>query len=319
MLTDYAQAAFIFDEIHAYEPGRLALILAMVKYLRKNYGARFFVMSATFPQIIRNKLIKTLEIDTDDIIVADESVFRKFRRHELRLLNGGLLENGIDRIVSDVQSNKSVLVCANTVRRAQDVRQALLDAGLVDDQVLLIHSRYILKHRIAREQEVMKRCLVGIKSQPFVLIATQVVEVSLNIDLDTIYTDPAPLEALLQRFGRVNRACLKHICPVYVFRQPNDGQYVYCEHLVRATLTELEEHDGDEIDEAQINNWLDRIYNDQVVRQQWEAEYQRIAQGAELILENLRPFDSDAQTEKNFEAMFDNVEVLPIRFEGEYL
>ena len=319
MLTDYAQAAFIFDEIHAYEPGRLALILAMVKYLRKNYGARFFVMSATFPQIIRDKLIKTLEIDTNSIIVADESVFRKFRRHKLHLLNGGLLEDGIDRIVSDVQSNKSVLVCANTVRRAQDVRQALLDAGLTDDQVLLIHSRYILKHRMAREQEVMKRCSIGIKSQPFVLVATQVVEVSLNIDLDTIYTDPAPLEALLQRFGRVNRACMKQICPVYVFMQPNDGQYVYSEHLVRATLTELEEHDGDEIDESQINNWLDRIYSDQVVRQQWELEYQRIAQGAELILANLRPFDSDAQIEKDFEAMFDNVEVLPIRFEREYL
>ena len=40
MLTDYAQAAFIFDEIHAYEPARLALILAMVVYLRKNFGAR---------------------------------------------------------------------------------------------------------------------------------------------------------------------------------------------------------------------------------------------------------------------------------------
>lgn len=319
MLTDYAQAAFVFDEIHAYEPARLALILALVEYLRKNYGARFFIMSATFPDIIRSKLIKALDLTPDDIVLAEQSVFQKFRRHRLHLLDGGLLEHGIDQIVVDVQAGKSVLACVNTVRRAQAVRQALFNAGLSAEQVLLIHSRFTLKDRIAREQEILKRCSIDVKSQPFVLIATQVVEVSLNIDLDTIYTDPAPLEALLQRFGRVNRACTKQICPVYVFKEPDTGQYVYNDRLIRLTLTELAEHDGDEIDEAQINNWLDRIYSEQVIRRQWDEEYQRISQGAQLILANLRPFDSDAQLEKDFDAMFDNVEVLPKRFEREYL
>jgi CRISPR-associated endonuclease/helicase Cas3 len=319
MLTDYAQAAFIFDEIHAYEPGRLALILAMIEYLRINYDARFFVMSATFPAIIRSKLVKALDFVPADILLADQSVFQKFRRHRLHQLHGGLLEDGIGRIVADVQAGKSVLACVNTVRRAQAVRQELLNAGLSSEQVLLIHSRYILKDRIAREQEVLKRSSIGVQSQPFVLVATQVVEVSLNIDLDTIYTDPAPLEALLQRFGRVNRACTKHICPVYVFRQPDDGQYVYNERLVRRTLAELEDHDGDEIEESQINDWLDRIYNDQEIRQQWNEEYQRISQSAQLVLKNLRPFESDAQLEKDFDAMFDNVEVLPRRFEQAYL
>ncbi len=319
MLTDYAQAVFIFDEIHAYEPGRLALILAMIEYLRINYDARFFVMSATFPDIIRSKLVKALDFEPADILLADQSVFQKFRRHRLHLLHGGLLEDGIGRIVADVQAGKSVLTCVNTVRRAQAVRQELLNAGLSSEQVLLIHSRYILKDRIAREQEVLKRSSIGVQSQPFVLVATQVVEVSLNIDLDTIYTDPAPLEALLQRFGRVNRACTKHICPVYVFRQPDDGQYVYNERLVRRTLAELEEHDGDEIEESQINDWLDYIYSDQEIQQQWNEEYQRISQSAQLVLKNLRPFDSDAQLEKDFDAMFDNVEVLPRRFEQAYL
>ena len=319
MLTDYAQAAFIFDEIHAYEPARLALILAMVAYLRKNFGARFFVMSATFPSIIRGKLTSALELSPADVIVADQSVFQKFRRHRLHLLNGGLLEDGIGRIVSDARSGKSVLVCVNTVRRAQAVLHELLHAGLSPEQVLLIHSRYILKDRITREQEILKRCSIGVKSQPFVLVATQVVEVSLNIDLDTIYSDPAPLEALLQRFGRVNRACAKEICPVYVFRHPNDGQYVYTDRLVQTTLTELARHDEDEIDESQINYWLDRIYDDQEIQQQWNEAYGRISQSAQLVLDNLRPFNSDTQLEQNFDAMFDNVEVLPRRFEREYL
>lgn len=328
MLTDYAQAAFIFDEIHAYEPGRLALMLALVRYLREGYAARFFIMSATFPQIIRQKL--AIALGPHATITADSAVFRKFRRHRLQLLDGGLLEDGIDRIVRDVQAGRQVLACANTVRRAQEVRKALLDAGLAADQVVLIHSRYIIKHRTEREELIAEQCrldLPAAERRPFVLVATQVVEVSLNIDLDTIYTDPAPLEALLQRFGRVNRACAKGVCPVYVFREPSDGQGVYGRHkdpqqqghIVRVTLAELERHDGEEIEESEINDWLDRIYGDPVLAAQWQEEYGRLAQIGEQLLAGLRPFNSDVQKERDFESLFDNVDVLPACFEQPYV
>ncbi len=65
MLNDYAQASFIFDEIHAYEPARLALILVMVEYLQKSFDVRFFVTSATSPSIIREKLFKSLDLPSD--------------------------------------------------------------------------------------------------------------------------------------------------------------------------------------------------------------------------------------------------------------
>jgi len=328
MLADYTQAAFIFDEIHAYEPKRLALILAMVKFLRESYGARFFIMSATFPQIIRSKLIAAL--GPHKTIVADNRVFEKFRRHRLALSDGDLLEDGIERIVGDVKKGNGVLACVNTVRRAQLVRDKLVELGLPRDQVLLIHSRYITKHRIEREKEIMQRCGIDVdrREQPgFVLVATQVVEVSLNIDLDTIYSDPAPLEALLQRFGRVNRACKKGICPVHVFKYPNDGQFVYGRHkdeeqrghIVRVTLAELEQHNGEVIDEAKIDTWLDNIYNDPILQAQWEEEYNLVAQSAEQMLTMLRPFNSDAQKEDQFEEMFDNVDVLPERYEKDYV
>ncbi len=326
MLSDYAQAAFILDEIHAYDPERLALILAMVKYLRENFSARFFVMSATFPQLICDKLTEALGSYTT--IRANQSVCRQFCRHRLHVLDGELTDVGIDRIVQDVQAGKKVLACANTVRRAQEVRTKLLAAGLSDSQVILIHSRFIIKHRTEREQQIMQRCEMGVAgSDPFVLVATQVVEVSLNIDLDTIYTDPAPLEALLQRFGRVNRACKKGICPVHVFRQPDDGQYVYDRHkdeqqrghIVRVTLAELEKHDGQDIDEAAINEWLDHIYSNPQLHVRWEEAYQRVMQNATQMLANLRPFNSDSQKEDEFEKLFDNVDVLPEVFEANYL
>lgn len=326
MLTDYADASFIFDEIHAYDPGRLALILALVKHLREWYGARFFMMSATFPNLIRESLKAAL--GPFQPIVADTSVFERFRRHRLHLLDGDLLEQGISAIVDDVRSGKQVLVCVNTVKRSQEVLHALRKHGLGEDELLLIHSRYTFSDRNKREQSIRDLCGVGIESKrrPLALVATQVVEVSLNIDLDTIYSDPAPLEALLQRFGRVNRSCSKGICPVHVFRQPNDGQGVYGRskdkalqgHIVRVTLAELERHDGHEIDEAQVNDWLNNIYADPELSHEWLTSYQHAYREASDILRSLRPFNSDETKEEAFENLFDGIDVVPERFEQQY-
>jgi CRISPR-associated endonuclease/helicase Cas3 len=328
MLTDYAQASFIFDEIHAYEPKRLALILEMMRYLRIHYQSRFFVMSATFPKHIRARLADALAISDHHTVRANDDIFQKFSRHQLHLVDGDLLSIGVERIIHDVQMGKQVLACANTVKSAQQLYHTLHMGGLSREQMVLIHSRYTMRDRIRLEQEVMRRCELGLQHpEPFVLIATQVVEVSLNIDLDTIYTDPAPLEALLQRFGRVNRSRTKGICPVHVFRQPNDGQYVYGRHqdkskqghIIRVTLAELEQHEGQKIDEAQIENWLNAIYADPLLQQQWEEEYRETVLSFTDVLNGLKPFNSNEQTEAQFEAMFDNIEVLPKCFEKDYL
>ncbi|MDW8234506.1 MAG: CRISPR-associated helicase Cas3', partial [Roseiflexaceae bacterium] len=326
MLSDYAGAAFVFDEIHAYEPERLALITGMMRYLRECFAARFFVMSATFPQLVREHLLVALG-DTP-IINAEPSLFEHFRRHRLHLRDGELTDPAtVTEIVEVVREGRQVLVCANTVARAQDMRDRLAQAGLNDDHLILIHSRFTYGDRNRLEQNIRARCGSDVKQRPpLALVATQVVEVSLDIDLDTIYSDPAPLEALLQRFGRVNRKGAKGICPVYVFRQPADGQGVYGRdrnseksgHIVRVTLAELEQHNGEIIDEAAINQWLDRIYADQTLHQQWAEAYQRMAQQVDLIIKDLRPFQSDEQREDEFERMFVVVDVIPQSFECVY-
>ncbi|WP_298483307.1 CRISPR-associated helicase Cas3' [uncultured Chloroflexus sp.] len=327
MLTDYTHAAFVFDEIHAYEPERLALIIGLMRYLRQQFAARFFVMSATFPKIIRNHLQTAL--GNAPMISATPEIFERFRRHRLHLRDGEITDQTtVEEIVAAVRNGKQVLVCANTVARAQEMRDKLAQAGLHDEQLILIHSRFTYGDRNRLEQTIRKYCAGGaVNRPPLALIATQVVEVSLDIDLDVAYTDPAPLEALLQRFGRVNRRGTKGICPVYVFRQPTDGQGVYGRdrdpnrsgHIVRVTLAELEQHDGEIIDEAVTNEWLDRIYADPVLSQQWSDAYQRMAQQVERIISGLRPFQSDEQREDDFERMFDGVDVLPQCFERDYI
>ncbi|GAC1635924.1 MAG: CRISPR-associated helicase/endonuclease Cas3 [Ktedonobacteraceae bacterium] len=316
MLADYTQAAFIFDEIHAYEAERLALILALIKHLRLHYGARFLIMSATFPSLLREIMPNIL--GTQELIRAEPDLFKRFRRHHLQLLDGDLMEAGIDSIVRDVRQGKSVLVCCNTVQRAQDMWHTLGHL-LGDDRVKLVHSRFTMIDRIRHEQDILQRCANGTGNGSLAVVATQVVEVSLNIDLDTIYSDPAPLDALIQRFGRINRARKKGIVPVHVFREPRDGQGIYLPRLVQRTLDELELHNGAEIDEESIEEWLNAIYDAEEIRGPWKEKFDTQFKNAEMQLRGLRPFNSSKELEEKFEALFDGVDVLPEEFLERYL
>jgi CRISPR-associated endonuclease/helicase Cas3 len=313
LLTDYHGAAFVFDEIHAYEVKRLALILRTIEYLAQNYNARFLVMSATFPTLIKNWLREALDNPAD--ILAEPALFDRFRRHWLRLLDGEILSGeGLRRIVDDARVGKSVLVVCNLVDRAQKAYRKLCEQLKGSSvHVELLHGRFNMRDRSAKEKMVREAAGSTSKQRrPIILVATQVIEVSLDIDLDTIYTDPAPLEALVQRFGRINRR-RKHkgLVPVHVYRQPDDGQKIYAEVLVAGTLAVLERENEKPLDESAVGKWVDEIYDGEVA-EQWKADYAHAAAEFEATcIQTLHPFQADEQLKDLFYRAFDGIEVLP--------
>lgn len=315
MLTDYTQAIFIFDEIHAYDAERLALIVALLQYLQQRYGARMLIMSATLPSLVRQRLIEALALP--EPIVAEAELLQRWRRHQLHLLDGDLLEEGWKRVAAQVKQGNMVMACCNTVGRAQRLYQQLRQV-LAAEQVLLLHSRFTARDRQVREAQILERTGAGAARQALALVATQVVEVSLNLDVDTIYTDPAPLEALVQRFGRVNRAGSKGIVPVHVFRSPQDGQGIYLPGLVARTLSKLEEYQSQVIDEVALQHWLDAIYEDPELADPWQRSYGEQFELASWLLKQLRPFQAHAHGEEAFAQLFDGMEVLPGRLEQDY-
>lgn len=318
LLSDYFGAAFVMDEVHAYEPARLAMILGTVKYLRENFGTRFFVMSATLPRLLQAQLADALG-DYIPVRAGDE-LFAQFRRHTLHLMNGDLLQERWLKRIADVANNgQSVLVCCNTVKRAQTAFDELTQRLRGIAEVELLHGRFNGQDRLTKESII--REATGSKSmirKPIVLVATQVVEVSLDIDLDVIYTDPAPLEALIQRFGRINRRRLKASAPVCVFTQPDDGQRIYQSDMIQASLRVLSNNADRMIDEAAITDWLDEVYQGEIARQ-WLTEYQQTyAMFSDHTVATLRAFNSDPQLEDEFYRAFDSVDVLPTCKMDEY-
>jgi len=322
LLTDCYGAAFILDEIHAYDAGRLAKILALVKHLRELYNAKFLVMSATLPNLLRERLRDALGEYT--LITASDELYQAFRRHKLVLCDRDLTsDENLDRIAAVAPSGKSVLVCCNTVARAQTAWNALKVKLQGQADIELLHGRFNGRDRLRKEEIV--RSATGSRSEQrkaIVLVATQVVEVSLDIDLDVIYTDPAPLEALLQRFGRINRRRLNQDgARVHVFREPiPEKPRPYEPDLIRAALDVLNRHDGEMIDEARVSDWLDEIYARPEICTPWVGEFQKsYREFEEAALTTLRAFQSDQTLEELFYQAFDSVNVLPEGLYDDYV
>lgn len=313
-LTDYQDGLFIFDEIHAYEVKRLALILRTIAYLRRYYNARFLVMSATFPQLIREWLADALgETPT---ITASHKLYTKFQRHRICLVEGEVLDEvNLARIrAAALDEKKSVLVVCNIVARAQQVydilSEQLTEAGI---EIILLHGGFNMRDRLKKERIIRERTGADKPTgAPIILVTTQAVEVSLDIDLDTIYTEPAPLEALFQRFGRVNRRGKKGIVDVHVFTVGSEGQkFIYDERLVAGALRVLARENGRPVDESAVEGWLNEIYEGEIAVE-WKEKYAKTAAEFDQAVVNiLRPFQSDRDLEKQFDRLFDGAEVLP--------
>ncbi len=313
LLTDFAEASFIFDEIHAYEPTRLAMILATVKLLRQTFNAKFFFMSATLPQVIQNAIETTLGQPT--IIRASSEIYQRFQRHRLSLMPGDMLEErNLNKILTAFQSGQQVLVTCNTVRRCQQIYQWFKERLPDDAPLFLLHGRFNGRDRVQKEQAMISRCGIGAERHPALLVATQVVEVSLNLDLDVLFSDPAPLEALWQRFGRVNRLGNRPPAPVYIFQEPLTFPYIYSDELLAQTLNQLQTitHNGDLLlNEALVQNWLDAIYTGPILKQ-WQDEYDKSYHEFEtLFINHLMPFASEPGMDEAFDQLFDGLEVLP--------
>jgi CRISPR-associated endonuclease/helicase Cas3 len=250
------------------------------------------------------------------------AVFQAARRHRLVLHDAAIEDPAtLAEIIAEVTAGRSILVACNTVKKAQIIWQKLCDV-LGKDQVLLIHSRFTGHDRLRKEQDIQAKLDASRDQQAAIaVVATQVIEVSLDLDFDRIITEPAPLEALVQRFGRVNRRGKKGeggIVPVIVLTQPREGQRVYDDRLIERGLLQLEANVGCEIDDLLVAEWLDQVYQGEVLRD-FQGKAQATAKEfQQAVVNNLKAFASDEDLEEDFYRAFDGIQVLPKCFEQKY-
>jgi len=323
LFTDCAFGRLIFDEMHAYEPARFGQILALVEHLSEHLGVQVLAMSATMPAVMRqaweNALSSAGKVDT---ISADEATFSRFRRHRLRIRNQDLTSEQVVReIQCAAERGLPVLVVATTVKRAQTLADRLARRLPPPCKVVVLHGKFCPRDRFRKESDLLNSLGIESRNKPThatVLVATQVVEVSLNLDFDVLFSDPAPLEALLQRFGRVNRIRREAERDVIICTSIPDGCPVYEIALVEASIDVVRSNEGALIDESSVSSMLDAIYSGEI-GSDWTGEVEQARKDfRQRVLASLRPFHSDSSLQQLFEEQFEGEEVLPEPLLAEY-
>ena len=196
----------IIDEVQAYDPRACAIVIKMIEDI-VSLGGKFLLMTATLPEFVReelrNKNIKWAEID----------LYKKIKditRHKVEL-KGKDIDEDIDEIIKKAKEGKRILVVLNTVKKAEEVYQKIknkIDNNASNIFLKLLHSRFPLNERKKIEKELkneFKNPKPKNEKSPKILVATQVVEASLDIDADYLFTEIAPIDSLIQRMGRVMR------------------------------------------------------------------------------------------------------------------
>lgn len=304
-------ASLIIDEIHTFEPERLAMLVCLLRWLKDRFRVRLCVMSATLSPTLKASLSETLGLT---VVQAEAALYARFQRHRLRLMAGDLVDD-LNRIAQHARAGGRVLVTVNTVERARAVAQALAQCGC---DVLTLHSRFTVGDRWEREQRLMALLAAGGPCP--VVISTQVIEVSLDVSFDVLYTDPAPLDALIQRLGRVNRRGDHPLADAHIYAQPTgEGEQfaIYDPALVNATLGVLGPLDGQPLDESQLSGLLGEVY-DQLPS--WQRAFQeRLAHCERWVLGEMRPLESANEAlEAAFYEQINEVPVLPLALEDRH-
>ncbi|MCL2156418.1 MAG: CRISPR-associated helicase Cas3' [Methanobrevibacter sp.] len=300
-ISEMTDSLFVFDEIHAYDVHTMALLSSTLKILKDQFNIKVLIMSATLPTFIKNMLKEDLNIKND--IEFDKIELKKFTRHSVTVLDGSI-EDYLSKIKRDLNGKKKVLVVCNTVSKSQFMYEKLKDEHI---KCKLLHGKFILKDREEIEKDLNNLNL---------LVGTQAIEVSLDISYDVLYSEPAPIDALIQRFGRVNRKGweIGKISPVYVLQKGSENdKYIYSEEIVLNTIEKLKNLSL--LSENTIQNLVDEIYGEGYNKKD-KKYFNEVKRRFEKHYNSVMPF---VYNNSDFYKLFNSYEVIPLKFKEKYL
>jgi len=259
MIADIKGCDVILDEIHTYAETTQAIVLKIVEILC-NIGCRVHIGTATMPTVLYNRLTDILggKMNVYEVSLPDD-VINTFDRHIIHKADSiESLKNAIDEAIE--QKQKILLVC-NQVKRAQKLYESLTE-NYPDVPKILVHSRFKRGKRSQLENDL--RNIYNKSSEACLVVSTQVVEVSLDISLDLMITECAPIDSLIQRFGRINRKRTKdtigHYKPIYVLSPPTEkaDALPYGLDVLQRTYEALP--NGKLLKEKNSQDLIDRVY-----------------------------------------------------------
>ena len=275
MALDLKGCDVILDEIHTYSDTTQAIVLRIIEVL-VSLNCRVHVGTATMPTALYNKILALLGGQEQVLEVRiDNCTLQSFDRHQIYKMDNS---EDIHGIIQDALANhQKILIVCNQVKRAQKVYRDIADTYPQVDK-MLVHSRFKRCDRAKRECE-LKNHFNTMQESPCIVVSTQVVEVSLDISFDVMITECAPIDSLMQRFGRINRKRSKdtigHYKPIYVMAPPEDKDDAlpYSKEVLQRTYEVLPDK-GHVLKETEGQSMIDAVYPDIVFQ---DIDYSGVA------------------------------------------
>jgi len=218
----------LLDEVHAYD-GYMVKLLEGLLHFHAAQGGSVIILSATLPATLREKLLSAFEAGAgfshhaaqhdarypwlshlsasglnEQALATRPEVRRSVAIHWLHRR-----QEALQIIYRSIDAGNCVCWIRNTVDEARDIYQQLLEDNIIPAaDLLLFHSRFAFVDRINIEDKTLSwfgNNASASARRGKVLIATQVVEQSLDLDFDVMISDLAPIDLLIQRAGRLQR------------------------------------------------------------------------------------------------------------------
>ncbi|WP_027150483.1 CRISPR-associated helicase/endonuclease Cas3 [Methylobacter tundripaludum] len=307
------RSVLIIDEVHAYDSYMYGLLDAVLEQQRLAGGSAI-LLSATLPFHQKAQLAKAWDCELTTANQAyplishcsagQTALFDLTEQPDqqpeptsvqLELIKTPHLlpdDDLIQRLLDAVVLGAQVCLVCNLVAVAQQLYQQILDRieqdqRFSEDQLLLFHSRFIFADRQKKEQAVLN--LFGAnpeqadaRSKGHLLIATQVVEQSLDLDFDWLITQLCPVDLLFQRVGRLHRHSRSrpehHAQPVCTVLLPTEDDYELHELIygnsrvlwrTQQCLQKAEQETESQISfPAAYRDWIEPVYNEEA----WQDE-----------------------------------------------
>ena len=224
-LLGLSRNVLIVDEVHAYDPYMHTLLCTLLRF-HAALGGCAILLSATLPIKHRQELVNSFsqgldgkqhKLNENSYPLVTHSTGNCISQIPLQIREGTQRKVAVE-FFDDISAVETSLIntaenggCAcwirNTVDDAVDAYNSL-SSELGCENVILFHARFAMGDRLAIENKVLDK--FGKKSDDFIrrgqiLVATQVVEQSLDLDFDYMVSDLAPMDLIIQRAGRLHR------------------------------------------------------------------------------------------------------------------
>ena len=267
MMLDLRGNDVILDEVHTYSGVSQAIVLKLVEVL-KSIDCRIHIGTATMPTALYEQIKSLLGTDVLEVKLQPEEL-DQFNRH--KTLKIGSFEEDLTPVIDEaIDQNQKTLVICNRVDRAIATYQRLEDL-YPDVPMLLLHSRYKRGDRNEKEQTLVGLDAHGKPTGNFntsedacIVVSTQIVEVSLDISFDVMITECAPIDALIQRLGRVNRrrseSTIGQLKNIYVAAPPEGKREAKPYDLETLQRSYAVLPDGEVFAERSLQEKIDQVF-----------------------------------------------------------